>query len=276
AARAEASRAEDPVWATEPAYRQELLQSWRGQLKEYAEYRLKALVSEIQSTLKGIDEIEREINLHVLRRASIIGATTTGIAKNQELLTSLGAKELIVEEAGEVLEAHMLTLLNEETERLTLIGDHQQLRPRTNVHELTYESKKGYNLDLSLFERLVIQNKAPWCTLSTQRRMRPSISALIRGEKGYKELLDHVSVSNYPESIPGVVKTLYWVDHNEEEDNADKDLERSKSNSFEAKMVTRFAEYLVKQSCFEAKDITILTPYLGQLIAVRDALNALG
>lgn len=41
------------------------------------------------------------------------------------------------------------------------------------------ESRRGYNLDMSFFERLVSQGH-PVVTLQQQRRMRPSISALIR------------------------------------------------------------------------------------------------
>lgn len=47
--------------------------------------------------------------------------------------------------------------------------------------ELKFMSNKGLNLDVSLFERLVVNRKYPFVTLSTQHRMRPEISALIRG-----------------------------------------------------------------------------------------------
>jgi superfamily I DNA and/or RNA helicase len=43
------------------------------------------------------------------------------------------------------------------------------------VYELSVEGRNGYNLDLSLFERLVDAG-VPHSTLSTQRRMRPCIS----------------------------------------------------------------------------------------------------
>ena len=41
------------------------------------------------------------------------------------------------------------------------------------------ESRRGYDLDVSFFERLVVQGH-PVATLQQQRRMRPSISSLIR------------------------------------------------------------------------------------------------
>ncbi len=74
-----------------------------------------------------------------------------------------------------MLEAHILSTMSPQTQQLILIGDHQQLRPKTQVYDLAVESGKGYNLDLSLFERL-IRAGIPHHVLSVQRRMRPSIS----------------------------------------------------------------------------------------------------
>jgi len=58
-------------------------------------------------------------------------------------------------------------------------GDHEQLRPKVEQYELTVESRKGYDLDLSLFERLQKQGMRV-ASLRSQRRMLPAISALIR------------------------------------------------------------------------------------------------
>lgn len=44
---------------------------------------------------------------------------------------------------------------------------------------LQTESRKGYDLDRSLFERLV-KDGFPMVTLELQRRMRPSIASLVR------------------------------------------------------------------------------------------------
>jgi superfamily I DNA and/or RNA helicase len=68
---------------------------------------------------------------------------------------------VIVEEAGEVLEPHILSALSEksahsdETKHLILIGDHLQLRPKVECYELSSSAQRGYNFDVSLFERLI-------------------------------------------------------------------------------------------------------------------------
>lgn len=43
---------------------------------------------------------------------------------------------MIVEEAGEVFEAHILASLAPTTEHLILIGDHEQLRPKPQLYAL--------------------------------------------------------------------------------------------------------------------------------------------
>jgi hypothetical protein len=43
---------------------------------------------------------------------------------------------VLVEEAAEVMEAHILASLAPSTEHLILIGDHEQLRPKAQLYEM--------------------------------------------------------------------------------------------------------------------------------------------
>ena len=67
--------------------------------------------------------------------------TTTGAAIQQDLVRSLEAKIVIVEEAAEVLEAHILSSLTASNEQVILIGDHQQLRPKIKVCSLSVTTR---------------------------------------------------------------------------------------------------------------------------------------
>ena len=49
---------------------------------------------------------------------------------------------MVVEEAAEVLEAHVLAALAPQTQHLILIGDHEQLRPKTEMYELRVRPTK--------------------------------------------------------------------------------------------------------------------------------------
>ncbi len=109
----------------------------------------------------------------------------------------LNVKIIVVEEAAEVLESHVVTALTDSCEHLILIG-HKQLRPSPNVYKLA----KKYHLEVSLFERMV-NNGVPCEILQEQHRMRPQISSLMLNI--YPELRDHPTVLNY-ENIKG----MHW------------------------------------------------------------------
>lgn len=110
---------------------------------------------------------------------------------------------IVVEEAAEVLEAHIVTALCNQTDHLILIGDHLQLRPNPSVYELA----KKFNLEISLFERL-IKNQMEYYQLKQQHRMRPCISSLLVPHI-YKQLLDHPSVMEY-EDVKGKLKIAHF------------------------------------------------------------------
>lgn len=99
---------------------------------------------------------------------------------------------LLLEEAGEVLEAHVISSLSPSIRHVIMIGDHQQLRPKVETYHLTAAAMTGYDLNVSLFERLIKGGMAH-AVLETQHRMRPEISSIAR-HMTYPELRDHESV----------------------------------------------------------------------------------
>lgn len=253
--------------------------SWRAEMKYELDQKLAHALSSYSDTKKQLHNITTELNLRVLSQANIIGVTTSGLARNLELLRSVDAKVLICEEAGEVLEAHMLTALLPSLEHCMLIGDHQQLRPQVQNFELSSESRNGsqYALDVSLFERLVkphdlFAKPLPLSTLEVQRRMHPSISELVRRTQ-YPRLEDDSSVFTYPEVV-GMRHRLFWMHHEElEDDKSDGDL-TSRANSFEVDMVMALVKHLTQQGVYKSTDIAVLTPYLGQLRKLRNRFSS--
>lgn len=199
-------------------------------------------------------------NLNILSKAKIIGFTTTGAAKNHRLLRLLDPEILMIEEAGQVLETHILASLTPNVKQLILIGDHQQLKPTV----ANYELSRDYNLDLSLFERL-IRNGFDFAQLQEQHRMRPEISNVIRSEF-YPDLKDHRSVRSYP-NVKGCNKNLFFLNHREIEESMDDSM--SKINKAEANFLFGLASYLVLCHEYEPTRITILTTYLGQMMLIE-------
>lgn len=214
----------------------------------------------------------------MLRQAQVIGITTSGLARKLDLLRRINVKVLLCEEAGEVLEAHLLTALLPSVEHAILIGDHQQLRPHVQNYDLSSESKNGeqYSLDVSLFERLIQPNNIiaqplPYCTLEVQRRMHPSISQLVR-QTLYPQLQDGPNVSSYP-LVSGLRHRLFWMHHESPENEDAESQSTSHTNDFECEMAAALASHLVKQGIYRSDDIAVITPYLGQLRKIRKKLS---
>lgn len=199
--------------------RQVLYEHWIQEMTADMHDEVIQLTASHAETKSEFDDIRDEVNLRCLNEAHIIGLTTSGLVRNLSMLRNLQSKVVLCEEAGEVLEAHLLTALLPSVEHTILIGDHLQLRPQIHNHELSRENPLGgekYSLDVSLFERLVDSESAmgsnlPFCTLETQRRMHPSIAQLVR-DTLYPRLSDDPSVADYPDVV-GTRRRLFWLDH---------------------------------------------------------------
>jgi len=141
---------------------------------------------------------------------------------------------------------------------------------------LTVEKGDGYDLNRSLFERLILKDY-PHQSLSQQHRMRPEISSLIRSLT-YPELVDAPSTQNRP-NILGVQDNIVFIHHENPEDIDKRLADRndnastsSKQNTFEVNMILKIVRYLAQQG-YGTDQLVILTPYLGQLHKLRDVLK---
>jgi len=257
----------------------------QSRLKEYDKWKTEILKervatvhesgTEYNASLQQINAIHMEKDLKIIRGKRIIGCTTTAAAKYVQVLQSISPGVLLVEEAGEILESHILTALGPETKQLVLIGDHKQLRPKVH-YDLSVEKGEGYDLNRSLFERLVLRGY-PHQILFQQHRMRPELSALVR-QLTYPDLIDAPSTQGRP-NLKGFEDNLIFVNHSETEidltdvpDWRDNTSTSSKKNMFEAKMTLKCVRYLGQQG-YRTDNIVVLTPYLGQLRLLLDELG---
>ncbi|KAF9905304.1 hypothetical protein EC991_001852 [Linnemannia zychae] len=263
------------VWGMSETERRRLIASWKSEVMELMMDKMGKLLRQMDEITTRKNNAFDEIRRGILSKAAVIGMTTNGAAKHQTLVSAVAPKIIICEEAGEVLEAHILAALSASTQHLILIGDHLQLRPQIETYHLSSDSLigKNYNLDRSLFERLVASksNPLPMSHLTIQRRMRPEISSLIRNTL-YPELEDGKKVRDYPD-VGGMGSNLYFMNHAHAEDAKDQYGMQSFSNTFEVKMVEALAHYLIKNGYDQPGDIAVLTPYLGQLSKLRDHLK---
>lgn len=265
---------------------------WCRELRDDEGRKVTQLVESHKASKIRFDAIEDKMHLRCLNQAEVIGITTSGLARRHDMFQRLQSKVMICEEAGEVLEPHMLSAFLPSVEYAILIGDQEQLRPQVQSHHLSSENVRGggkYSLDVSLFERLVSLNKTPiscgysYSTLEVQRRMHPEISRLVR-DTLYPHLEDSLSTKSHP-NIRGMRRRLFWLDHRAMEDsqeNTNKGAARSKVsmddlmstshwNNHEIEMTTALIQHLVRQN-YMVGDIAVLTPYLNQLHKLRHRL----
>jgi hypothetical protein len=283
------------IWQMSLPLRRAKVSEWRSACQ-------KDQAADISRIGKAFNECQNELNhlfgqrdVEILRSKQIIGCTTTAAAKYTKDIQAASPEVLIVEEAGEILESHVITALGRDTQQMILIGDHKyvktkntltfpfltniglrQLRPKVNNYLLTVEKGEGYDLNRSLFERLVLKGY-PHQTLTQQHRMRPEISALVRSLT-YPDLVDADSTLNRP-NLRGVRDNLVFIDHDKPEDEnsriknqSEGGSKSSKRNTHEAKMVLKIVKYLGQQG-YGTDKLVVLTPYLGQLQELQTVLG---
>ncbi|KAK7402704.1 hypothetical protein QQX98_011526 [Neonectria punicea] len=264
------------VWHIPRPVRAEFFAKWSQQVREEQIEEFVGLSERANELQVEINSIFAEQNRRILKSKRIIACTTTAAAMYQSIINTANCEVVLVEEAGEVVEAHIIAALSPSVKQLLLIGDHKQLRPKVNNYNLTKEKGNGYDLNVSLFERLVLQGHH-FTTLQEQHRSHPEISCYAR-MLAYEELED--SPNTYDrEMIRGLTNRVSFVnhEHHEEEMNGvgerwDTSAKASKRNQHEAQMVLRLVRYLGQQG-YKSENIVVLTPYLGQLFLLKETLR---
>lgn len=264
----------EDIWSLSKAERIKLVGYLSQRVVDTSTASLAVLAQGHAKEISGLNAQHHEVDRRCLNQADVIGITTTGLAKNVKLLKRLSSKVVICEEAGEVLEGHLINAILPTCQHLIQIGDHEQLRPQINTYDLSLESIRGkpFRLDESMFERLVNEKALSPAQLNIQRRMRPEISNLVRNTL-YPELQDHPLTKEYPDVV-AMRQNMFWLDHSHPETGVDDSQARSHSNDWEVEMTYGLVRHLVRQGHYDSKDIAVLTPYTGQLQKLRRELRA--
>ncbi|CAG1980975.1 unnamed protein product [Fusarium graminearum] len=269
----ESSRA---FWDLSQASRLELHHEWASKVREEQIINFADLSKRFSDTKAQIKSIKDEQSRRVLKNKRIIGCTTTAAAKYQSIIETAVPDIILVEEAGEILEAHIITAMSASVKKLILIGDHKQLRPKVGNYALTKEKGEGYDLNVSLFERLITHGRH-FTALEEQHRSHPDISQYPR-MLAYPELKDMPSTLKR-DSIRGLKSRITFVHHEKPEDtmddvndSRDPTSKATKRNTHEALMVLKMVRFL-SQNGYKTQNMVVLTPYLGQLFLLKETLR---
>ena len=267
----------EKIWNMNNSARSTCYQRWTRDFFLEQAGMLQNIVHEYNESYEQLSNARDQKHADIIGRKRIIGCTTTAAAKYAKELLNARPGIILVEEAGEILESHVLTALSSNTKHLVLIGDHQQLRPKVNNYALTVEIGDGYDLNKSLFERLLVGGY-PHTTLAKQHRMRPEISDLVK-RLMYPGLQDDAKTLHRPH-LRGFQSDVVFFNHSYPEvpannlaDRRDEGSKNSRQNIFEAEMVLKTVRYLAQQGYGTDKQV-VLTPYLGQLGLLLKHLRA--
>lgn len=270
------SKENSQIWQMDRFARASCVSRWERDLLNEQLTGLNDHIENLNTHQQQVNAINGERDIEILKNKRIIGCTTTGAAMFANDLQRAAPGIVLVEEAGEILESHILSAMAPSTKQLVLIGDHLQLRPKINNYGLSVEKGEGYDLNMSMFERLV-RYGYPHTTLREQHRMSPEISALVRNMT-YPDLLDSPRTHDRP-PLRGFQKRVIFVDHRAPEvdntdiaDRNDAGVKSSKRNGFEVEMVLKCVRYLGQQG-YGTDQVVVLTPYVGQLLLLRNRLS---
>lgn len=265
------------IWTMDKALRHAHVDRWMQEILGKRLDTLQELFRQYKETHEKLETMSKEGDVHTLKNKRIIGCTTTAASKYAGIIRQAAADVVLAEEAGEILESHILTSVSSSVKQLILIGDHKQLRPKVNNYALSVEKGAGFDLNRSLFERLIRQD-APFWTLHKQHRMVPEISRLPR-EMTYPDLVDGPKTGSRA-PLRGVRDRVIFIHHDKLEvedsdliDRRDPDAKSSKMNAFEGQMVLKCVRYVAQQG-YKTEHMVVLTPYLGQLRLLLDMLKS--
>ena len=250
------------IWLLSPPDRHRLYLFWVDSYRERFRAEIQRGEQEYNQLCQEQEAVRFEEEEQVIRRATVVGMTTSGAARYHSMLQRLAPRVVVIEEAAEVMEAHIITSLAHDTKHTILIGDHKQLRPKPTVYELALK----YNLSISLFERMVM-NSMDCKRLSIQHRMRPEIASLTKRIYDH-EIADHKTVCEFKD-ISGLTHNLFFIDHCENEERIDG--LQSYSNPHEADFLVALCNYLLLQG-YSGSQITVLTMYIGQLLLLQEKM----
>lgn len=241
--------------------RWKLYRFWVAKFIDFVKEQIQIYQKEFDKIFNRFKKLGLERDVAILQENHVVGMTCTGAAKFHDLIEAVGPQIIIIEEAAEVLETHLITSLTTSIKHIIMIGDHQQLQPLPTVHELAEKCE----MKVSLFERMV-RNNIDCYTLTSQHRMRRSIAQLLVPHI-YKELYSDESVDKY-EDIKGMEKNVFFIEHS----SMEKESVSSYCNEHEAKFIVQLSKYLLFQG-YRHDQITILATYSAQLKCIKDEIK---
>jgi DNA replication ATP-dependent helicase Dna2 len=217
---------------------------------------------------KSHQEVYKYIN-----ECKIVLGTLSSIVSNQEIFSLVQPEICLVDEAAQILEAHLIGVVSK-FEKFILIGDEKQLPAITIQDEKFYKVEDLNQIELnalnqSLFERLLRLNKKAgneaYGLLQKQGRMCDNIMKLA-SELFYQNKLLAFKKTEIKLPLP-FTKNVLFIDSKQEKN--------FKQNHTELEIVSSIIDKLLELG-YSEEDIGIISPFRLQCSNIRNSLLAKG
>jgi len=113
------------IWNMAPEARRSKYREWRDTLEAEQINEIYESITTYGMQQAKLDQLLSSKDISLIRGKRVIGCTTTAAAKFGFILQAAAPDVVLVEEAGEILEAHILTALSPTLSQMILIGDHK-------------------------------------------------------------------------------------------------------------------------------------------------------
>jgi len=113
------------VWDMPRAERSKKYSEWKAIVEEERMVGIHENILTYNKSHTKLEELMSTRDLSTLKSKRVIGCTTSAAAKYGFSIRAAAPDVVLVEEAGEILEAHILTALTPSLSQLILIGDHK-------------------------------------------------------------------------------------------------------------------------------------------------------
>lgn len=234
----------------------------------------------LQPYLKDKNSLTNEI----IHQSHVIFCTLSMTGSSIMRRTTSAIDVLIIDEAGQALEAEVAITFGLHPSNLILIGDPHQLKATM----LSFEAKK-LQLDMSLMERLITRNAIPVKMLQTQYRMHSEISSYPNRAYYQQQLIDDnrndtrilplplLFPKNQSDWLHECSRFAFIDLEGQEELGALGSCgNRSIRNPKEAQLVSQLINYLCLKSPCKlgiVSHISVITFYSGQVTCIQQTLQ---
>ena len=246
-------------------------------------------------TCGSLSELRR-----VVAEARVVVGTTTALTSNSNLFSIKSFSLAIIDEASQILEPHLMTILSATKDgtsairKVVMIGDHKQLPAvvQQTEEESRVDDEQLHAIGLtdcrqSLFERLLrrYRHRSEVVYMLTRQGRMHHLIAEFPNQEFYEGHLTEVPLPHQRADLPAadgdtspidaIIRTrrVAFIDA-----PTPTDTHSDKVNTTEASIITRLVKHIYEKERegFDAdRTVGVIVPYRNQIATIRNALAAL-